>query len=207
MTTTENVVYSYEPEACPAIRYHAVPSECHGSAATLSEARAAYRAALSEHLGVERAGLPPVIEHVEAVVHGMWVREKVGSVHRDHHADRMLLQTLLAPGDAQDAVKSRVRNIADGGGRPVVLLVEPDEPVGSVLDQMTPHDAVVAAYSDADEVIGWTAIYGPEAMGAGELPVCADDMDLRRTPLQDFVRACRTGHAVRVADQVLRQAS
>ena len=49
-----------------------------------------------------------MIEHVEAVVHGMWVRERIGAVHRDHYADRMFLQALLAPGAAQDKLRAQV---------------------------------------------------------------------------------------------------
>lgn len=35
---------------------------------------------------------------------------------------------------------------------------------------MTPSDAVVVAYSDARRHVGWTAIYGPEAEGALDVP-------------------------------------
>jgi hypothetical protein len=162
----ENVVYSITPDDRPAIRFRAIPSDCSGVAATLGDARATYRAELINRLGVGRRDLPPVIEHVEAVVHGMWVREKIGAVHRDHYADRMFLQALLAPGAAQDRLRAHVENAAHCGTDPVVVLVEPDEPVAAVLDQMTPHDAVVVAYSDPDDVVGWAAMYGESVVGA-----------------------------------------
>jgi hypothetical protein len=162
----ENVVYSVTPNGREAIRFRAIPSDCSGVAATLGDARSSYRAELISRLGVGRRDLPPVIEHVEAPVHGMWVREKIGAVHRDHYADRMFLQALLAPGEAQHHLRAHVEHAAQCGADPVVVLVEPDEPVGAVLEQMTPHDAVVVAYSDPDDVVGWAAMYGESVVGA-----------------------------------------
>ncbi len=74
---TENVVYSYMPESDPAIRYHSTPSSCAGAADTLAEARASYRADLTGLLHVGQRELPPVIEHVETVVHGMWCARRL----------------------------------------------------------------------------------------------------------------------------------
>ena len=203
--TAENVVYTYAPESCPAIRYHSVPRCRTGAADTLGDARSAYRADLTALLRVERSALPPVIEHVEAVVHGMWVRERVGAVHRDHGADRMLLQAVLAPGVAQEDLRSYVKAATACGAEPVVLLVEPDEPVGAVLDQMTPHDAVVVAYCDPAAEVGWTAIYGPDARGAEDIACAPGHQALRHLPIDRLART--VGHQeVRVAAEVLSEA-
>ena len=180
---TENVVYRYTPENSPEIRYRATPSLCTGAADTLAEARAAYRADLTELLHVERRELPPVIEHVETVVHGMWVREKVGAVHRDHSADRMFLQTLLAHGEAQAELRAYLDRACGVGVEPVVVLTEPEDTVGSVLNQMTPRDAVLVAYSDPDRDVGWAAIYGPEAEAAVDVPRVSTDPQLCRLPV------------------------
>ena len=159
----ENVVYSYVPDEEPAVRYHSIPLSCAGAANTLADARASYRADLTGLLHVGKRELPPVTEHVETVVHGMLVREKVGAVHRDHAADRMFLQTLLADGQAQDELRAYLDRACGAGVEPVVVLAEPQDTVGSVLEQMTPTDTVVVAYPDPDRDVGWTAIYGPEA--------------------------------------------
>ena len=97
---------------------------------TLADARASYRADLTGLLHVGKRELPPVIEHVETVVHGMWVREKVGAVHRDHAADRMFLQTLLADGQAQDELRAYLDRACGAGVEPVVVLTEPQDTVG-----------------------------------------------------------------------------
>lgn len=180
---TENVVYSYAPEENPAIRYHSMPSLCAGQADTLEQARLSYRSDLSVLLNVGRRELPPVIEHVETVVHGMWVREKVGAVHRDHRADRMFLQTLLACGAAQRELREYVGKAAQDGASPVVVLAEPRDAVGSVLDQLAPASIVVVAYCDSVHDVGWTAIYGPDAAGAADVPRVAVDPQLRRLPV------------------------
>ena len=204
--TAENVVYTYAPDSCPAIRYHSVPRSRAGAADTLDDARSAYRADLTELLHVERSALPHVIEHVEAEVQGMWVRERVGAVHRDHGADRMLLQAVLAPGVAQDDLRTYVKEAIAGGAEPVVLLVEPDEPVGTVLDQMTPQDAVVVAYCDPAAEVGWTAIYGPGAPGAQDMTRAPGDQALRHVPIDQLARTLGARQEVRVAAEVLPEA-
>ncbi len=207
----ENIVFTVGPDELPAIRYRTIPRACSGFASTLAEARASYRGELTGLLNVERHELPPVIEHVEAKVHGLWVREKVGAVHRDCRADRMLLQTLLAPGEAQAQLRAHVAAAADAGVEPVVVLVEPNDTVASVLDQMAPEDAVVVAYADpADPTaeIAWAAVYGPEAKGACDIPVVVDD-DIREMPIGRFAgryRASGVPPAARCTDVSLRKA-
>ncbi len=209
MTTTENVVFTVDPNTSPAIRYRSIPSLCTGTAATLAEARVGYRADLVELLQVDRHDLPPVIEHVEAVVHGMWVREKVGAVHRDCTEDRMFLQTLLAPGAAQNEFRSHVEAAVAHGVEPVVVLVDPDDSVGTVLDQMTPQDAVVVTYPDVQSVVGWAAIYGPQATGADEIPAAPEDPTIREMPIDAFTEtyaAASHRRSLRVSQYPLSEA-
>ncbi len=207
MSARENVVYNYSPEFAPAIRYRAIPSSCAGAAETLAEARAAYRSDLSNLLRVGRRELPPVVEHVETKVHGILVREKVGAVHRDLTADRMLLQTLLADGQAQQELRSYLDSACGAGVEPVVVLADPQDTVDSVLEQMAATDAVVVAYCDPGRAVGWTAFYGPEVDAAvdavdapgdcdpqlGGLPV--DALAGRRLRVQRLPHAARLGAA------------
>jgi hypothetical protein len=132
----ENVVYRYDPRDQHAIRYHALPSACRGNANNLGSTRASYRNDLIELLQIDRHDLPPVTEHLEAAVDGMWARTRVGAVHRDHHADRMFLPTLRAPGSAQDALRAEVAMATERGLEPVVVIAEPTDNLGSVLDRL-----------------------------------------------------------------------
>ena len=211
MTTNENVVFRTHPEERPAISYRSVQSHCAGVADTLAEARASYRNELTNLLNVDRRALPPVVEHVEARVAGIWVRSKVGAVHRDRLSDRMFLQRLLGPGHLQDEVRAYLDSVSGHGVEPVVVLTEPDDPVSSVLDQMAPDDAVVVTYPDERDGLGWAAIHGPEAAaGFAELPVAQFDIGLRELPIGSFVQTCIDAHrvrAVRVDPIVLKQAS
>jgi hypothetical protein len=186
MNNVENVVYRYHPEDQPAVRYHAIPSGCAGGADDLNAARSSYRSGLTALLGVDRHELPPVIEHLEAVVDRMWVRTRIGAVHRDHHADRMFLQTLLAPGAAQEQLRANLALATDRGEEPVVVLVEPTDTVASVVDQMTPRDTVVVAFSDLEATAGWAVIYGPEAAGRQDIPRLPRGPELRDMPVWMF---------------------
>lgn len=210
MISTENVVYRYQPEADPAITYQGIPSGCTGTGADLGAARAAYRGALTELLGVDRRELPPVVEHLEAVVEGIWVRTRVGAVHRDHTGDRMFLQTLLASGRAQDDLRAQLELAAVRGLDPVVVIVESSYTVGFVLDQMTPRDTVVVAYSDPALTVGWAVIYGPEAEGRQDIPRAPSGTQLREMTVAELAQrfgAVSDQPAVRVDAEVLSLAS
>jgi hypothetical protein len=210
MNHVENVVYRYHPDDHPAIYYHALPSARAGSAEDLGAARSAYRADLTGLLGVDRHELPRVVEHLEAVVEGIWVRTRVGAVHRDHTGDKMFLQTLLAPGRPQEDLRAQLELAAGRGIEPVVVLVEHTDTVGSVLDQMTPRDTVVVAYSDAENVVGWAIIYGPEAEGRQDIPRAPSGSELREMAVGEFGHrygAALGERAVRVPAEVLSLAS
>ncbi|WP_099024755.1 hypothetical protein [Mycolicibacterium palauense] len=215
MTSTENIVFRYDPQQSPAVGYRALPSGCTGAAATLDEARSSYRAQLCARLGVDRHGLPPVVEYVEARVNGMWVREQIGTVHRDLGADRMLLQTILAPGAVQAEFRGVVERASEQAGEqagesgvePVVLLVDPDQPVGAVLDQMGARDTVVVVFADAARALGWTVIHGPHARGAGAASWLPDGAQIRDLPVHRFAINHPCGRVPRLHDAVLEQAS
>ena len=143
-----------------------------------------------------------MVEHVETKVHGILVREKVGAVHRDPTADRMLLQTLLAEGQAQQELRAYLDSACGAGVEPVVVLADAQDTVESVLEQMTATDAVVVAYCDPARTVGWTAIYGPDVEAAvdavdvagggdprlGDLPV--DALAGRRLRVRQLPHAC-----------------
>jgi hypothetical protein len=201
MSNVENVVYRYQPDGQPAVSYRGIPSGRTGGGGDLTAARASYRSDLTRLLHVDRHQLPPVIEHLEAVVHGMWVRTRIGAVHRDHSADRMFLQTLLAPGQSQEQLRAALARDAERGLDPVVVIVEPEDTVASVLEQMTPRDTVVVAYSDAEMEVGWAVIYGPEADGRQDIPRAPGWTELCDMPVWQFARrygAASEEHAVRV---------
>ena len=141
--STEHVLFRYDPGSVPSISFYSLPLGCTGGAETLDDARKIYRSTMSALLGVSRHELPPLVEHLEAVVADMWVRTEVGAVHRDPLSDRMFLQTLLSTGPAQDAMQADLKRAATNqGASPVVVIVEPYEAVGTVLDQMRVADTV-----------------------------------------------------------------
>ncbi|WP_197380768.1 hypothetical protein [Mycolicibacterium mengxianglii] len=210
MTTNENVVFRNHSDQQPGITYRSLPSHCAGAADTIAEARASYRNELTSRLNLDRHELPRVIEHVEAKVAGIWVRSKVGAVHRDRLSDRMFLQRVLSAGDVQDEVRAHLGAATERGAEPVIVLAEPEDPVGTVLDQMTPDDALVVTFPDERRGLAWAAIHGPHSAGFDELPVARFDTGIRELPIESFAESCIAEHrlrAVRVEPYVLARAS
>jgi hypothetical protein len=187
---TDHVIFRYDPDNLPELTFRAVPSGCAGGANTMTEARASYRTSLSARLHVDRRALPPVVEHLEGLVCGMWVRTKVGAVHRDKSSDRMLLQILLAAGDEQAGLRDEVARLTEAGAEPVVVLAEPDHMIETLLDQMSARDALLVAHSEDNGSVGWSVLYGPESFGGQDVPHVHDDAGLRATPVATFTQTC-----------------
>jgi hypothetical protein len=193
--STEHVLFRYDPRIVPSITFDSLPHGCTGGAATLDAARKMYRAAMSGMLGVSRHELPSVVEHLEAVVAGMWVRSEVGAVHRDPLGDRMFLQTLLSKGPAQDAMQADLRRATTNqAATPVVVIVEPYAAVGTVLDQIRAADTVLVVHCDRRNVLGWVTIYGPNAEGPDGTERIPTDGELRTRPITFLTDACVTGN-------------
>jgi hypothetical protein len=195
----EHVAYHYDAD-CAEITFRSFPHGCTGCGVTFDDARKAFRASMIELLGISRRELPRVVEHLESVVDGMWVRTKVGAVHRDPSSDTMFLQTLLAEGAAQDALRHHLQAAADRGATPVVVIIEPGETLGSVLDQMSADDVFVVAHADPHKAVRWVALYGPCAIGADEARHIADQEQLRTTTIEVLIHTHGTDdiHAVRL---------
>jgi hypothetical protein len=193
--STEHVLFRYEPRSVPSITFDSLPHGCTGGAATLDAARKMYRSAMSGMLGVSRRGLPPVVEHLEAVVADMWVRSEVGAVHRDPLGDRMFLQTLLSKGPAQDAMQGDLRRATTNqAATPVVVITEPYDAVGTVLDQIRAADTVLVVHCDRRNVIRWVTIYGPNAEGPDDIERISTEGELRTRPITFLTDACVTGN-------------
>lgn len=193
--STEHVLFRYEHRSNPSISFHSLPHGCTGGAETLDAARKMYRSSMSELLGVRRHELPPVVEHLEAVVADMWVRTEMGAVHRDPLSDRMFLQTLLSPGPAQDAMqKDLERAETNQGAIPVVVIVEPNDVIGTVLDQIRVASTVLVVHCDLRNVLAWVTIYGPNAEGADDIQPIPDDADLRTRPITFLTEGFVTGN-------------
>jgi hypothetical protein len=195
---TEHVVFRYGRNRTPSISYHSMPHGCTGAANTLLQARQHYRSTMTRLLAVSRDELPPVDEYMEAAVAGMWVRDKIGAVHRDPFADRMFLDALLSAGPVQDAVRTYLEQLTCRGANPIVALAEPDDTVGSVLDQMRPEDTLVVCYPEPADGIGWFAICGSRAARADEAVPLIAGTKLRAMAISSLTRGTGTAKAMRV---------
>jgi hypothetical protein len=194
----EQVVYRNDRNRSPSINYHCLPHGCTGAANTLLEARQHYRSTMTRVLGVSRDELPPMDEYIEADVAGMWVRDKIGAVHRDPFTDRMFLDALLSAGPVQDAVRASVEDLTRLGANPVVALAEPDDTIGSVLDQLRPEDTLVVAFPEPSHGIGWFVICGSRAARVPDAVPLIAGTKLRAMPLSLLTGGTGTAKAMRV---------
>jgi hypothetical protein len=117
----------------------------------------------------------------------MWVRTRIGAVHPDAVSDRMFLQALLSQGFAQE-IRTHLEPATDRGMRAVVVIVEPDETVGAVLDQIRTHETLFVVHSDAQTVARWVAIDESDADSTGGSVRLANHIDLRDMPVKEITR-------------------
>lgn len=192
-TTTDHVVYRYDPRCTPCLTYHSIPHGLTGGANTLAEARNSYRQNITELVRIRRQGVPPAVEHLEAALAGVWVRAKVAAAHRDLSTDQMFLQTLLSEGPAQDALRARLAGATSRGFKPVVVIVEPHETVSAVLDQARTEDTLFVVHSDTENILRWIAIHGPDAGGSGRAPLLMDHAGLRTMPINVLTQTYAVG--------------
>ncbi|MDT5244061.1 MAG: hypothetical protein QOD36_1437 [Mycobacterium sp.] len=188
-TTADHVIYRYDPRRTPCLTYHSISGGLTGGANTLAEARESYR----QLARIQRQGVPPAVEHLETALAGMWVRAKVAAAHRDPSTDQMFLLTLLSEGSAQDALRASLAHATSFGFNPVVVVVEPDETVSAVLDQTRTDDTLFVVHSDAENILRWIAINGPDAAGSRRAPLLMDRDRLRAMPIKDLTQAYSVG--------------
>jgi hypothetical protein len=105
----------------------------------------------------------------------------------------MFLQTLLSEGSAQDALRTSLARAARVGLEPVVVIVEPYEAVGAALDQTRAGDTLFVVHSDAEHVLGWLAIHGPDVGAASDAPEVVDHADLRTMPIRVLTQTYSAG--------------
>jgi hypothetical protein len=76
----------------------------------------------------------------------------------------------------------------------VVVIVEPYDAVGTVLDQIRDIDTVLVVHSDARNVVGWVTIYGPNAEGPDDIERIPTHVELRTRPITFLTDARVTGN-------------
>ena len=100
----------------------------------------------------------------------------------------MFLQTLHSAGPAQDALRHHLERATNRGARPIVVLVEPGDALGTVLDQMRAEDVLVIAHTDARRVVGWAGLYGSRAIGPDDAEHITDKARLCAIPIDMFTQ-------------------
>ena len=163
-----------------------MPESVVGGGNTLKSARAQYRDALSFALDADR--LPPIREHLEAEVDGLgiWVRTVLADPQSERLASAATGELLSHPDDHAWFYDHRT-----AGGYPVIIPGDPDAPISTIFDQMSPFDSLVvwALHRSAEKVSNvWLVMAGNQAEGDEPLTGLAELSLSENSPLKDLVR-------------------
>jgi hypothetical protein len=169
----QTVIYRLDDAHRPVWQYHSMPESAVGGGNSLDEAREQFRDALRFLLDTDE--LPEIREYIEREAHlGIWVRTLIDDPNADAVLQMVATQvSRYLPEDLDWFYRSPT-----AGGDPVVFHGDPNDPLASIFQQMTPFDylILVAGYGDGaptPQKLMWLVIAGPEAAGAGggDLPV------------------------------------
>lgn len=190
---TQSVIYRRYHDIEPSWQYHSMPESIVGGASTFEDARADYRDALRFALDSDR--LPRISEFVEHEVpdFGVWVR-----LPREQLRRRAVITQVVAQLRPEDRDWFAAHPTA--GGDPVILPGDPDQTLGSVLDQMTPFDSLILYMvhreASADLKTVWLVVSGKVADDKDDEPVTSFE-SLGLTPesrLRDLAMVAVTQH-------------
>lgn len=156
-----------------------MPESIVGGGKTLSNARAEYHAAL--RFSIESALLPTVTEYVEREVgnSGIWLRLPIDFREFDSVIDRINGELAEYPEDRQFFFA----NTTAGGDPIVIAAASPNDPVSSIIDQMTTFDCVILAmqrHTHAEVQNVWIALAGAETEHGAESPATFASMGITR---------------------------
>jgi hypothetical protein len=138
---TENVIFTYDGNYQPEWQYYSMPHSCVGGGDTIEAARASYHDALAFQLELSGANLPPIREHYEAEAYdGIYVRYAGGDKVRA--AGAKVAASFLRSSTYDSRLQGVLHSSTTAGGYPVLVVVQPEDSVASVIDQMTDEDSL-----------------------------------------------------------------
>jgi hypothetical protein len=142
--------------------------------------------------GVSEDELPTVAQHLETCVAGVWIRTGLGVEHNDLIYGRMFIAILLED-RAMDGFRAFLQSATTASGAPSVVIVEPNDTLGLIIDQMTVQDALWIVLPQNHQTLGWLAIYRPEAQRAEMILHVVDGVKSRYLPIHTSVKPHLTG--------------
>ena len=159
----QTVIYRLDAAHKPQWQFHSIPESAVGGGDTLDEAREEYRDALRFLLETDQ--LPEIREYIEKEAHvGIWVRTLLTDPHGDAQVQEIGRQIASDPPKTSTVF---YRN-PTAGGDPVVFHGRPDDPLGSIFQQMTPFDSLILMAGVGDggpmpQKVVWLVIAGTES--------------------------------------------
>jgi hypothetical protein len=185
---TQTVIYRLDKAHKPIWQFHSMPESIVGGGRSLEDARAQYRGALS--FSLDGGPLPDIHEFIERdTKRRIWVRTALESPVADN-AYRMVARQLSTYPDEDLEWLSRYPS---AGGDPVVVSCGPTDSLGSIFDQITPFDFLIAVmgHGSGDRVTSlvWLVIQGAATVKKGDRPSSLDEFRLTRdSPMSEVFR-------------------
>jgi hypothetical protein len=136
----QTVIYRLNMAHDPTWQFHSMPESIVGGGKTLDEARSEYREALKFSLDTDV--LPEVREYVEREIGnlGVWLRLPIDHPDFDGALSRAEREIAAYPDDHGWFFANRT-----AGGDPVIVTALPDDPLKSILAQMSINDRLILA--------------------------------------------------------------
>lgn len=182
---TQTVIYRLDKRHKPIWQFHSMPESIVGGGRSLEHARTQYRDALSFSLDDERP-LPEIREFIERGNKGgdqrrrIWVRTALDSPVGDNAYKNIARQISIYP----DEDLEWLSRYPSAGGDPVVVSCGPNDTLGSIFDQMTPFDFLIAVigHGSGDRVTSlvWLVVQGAATLRKGDRPTKLDEFQLTR---------------------------
>lgn len=181
----QTVIYRLDKNHQPIWQFHSMPESIVGGGRSLANAQKQYREALAFTLD-DGGPLPEVQEFIEREAKGgtqgqrIWVRTALDSPVADNAYRNIAKQIAIYP----DEDLAWLSCYPSAGGDPVVVSCGPTDLLGSIFDQMTPFDFLIAVmgHGPAGRVTSlvWLVIQGAATIREGDKPSSLDEFRLTR---------------------------
>jgi hypothetical protein len=158
----------------------------------------AYQSDLATLLNIERAELPPAVEHLETKVGRIWIRTALDPPSSLRQAAAGLREWLDRDLNNSDRLRRQLSRSTGDEDPLVVVLVEGSAPVCDVLNQMTRFDQVWVGYLRHKPGLGWITLCGPDAASTEQVSRSVDAEAVHTLPIATFAATYCGDGAVRL---------
>lgn len=194
--TIENVVYRKVPDVSPCVQFYSMPVSVVGGGSSVAEASDRFEQALAD---IEPSNVD-VVAHTEIrAADGVFIRMRLGADQEARMAGVNEVMKVITQSNPDDV--DRMFDSVAASGDVIIVISQPHDTIGDVLDQMTTYDALwLALNSNGGKSIDFITIRGGAAEGeADEDARPINPVDDRDRTLADVFGGLRASHQKQLA--------